>query len=111
MTKSNEQMKKFRSPFNTEFASKSDNADRGSYEETNTKVLNYDGDFSVTYGKLINEKHMINAVGGMRLSQNGSDKAGIRCKVLSMMSFLIRPLLWVIKRTERQLIWIPRIVR
>ena len=78
LTKSNEQMKKFRSPFNTEFASKSDNADRGSYEETNTKVLNYDGDFSVTYGKLINEKHMINTVGGMRLSQNGSDKSGYK---------------------------------
>ncbi|MCM1032046.1 MAG: SusC/RagA family TonB-linked outer membrane protein, partial [Oscillibacter sp.] len=78
LTKSNEQGRKFRSPFNTEFASKDDNADKGSYEETNTKILNYDGDLSVTYGKLFNEKHMVNAVGGMRFSQNGSNRSGYK---------------------------------
>lgn len=71
-------MKKFRSPFNSEFASKSNNADKGSYEEENTQILNYDGELSITYGKLFNEKHMVNAVGGMRLNQNGSKKSGYK---------------------------------
>ena len=78
LTKSNEQMKKFRSPFNTEFKSQADIANKGSYEERNTQNLNYDGDFSLTYGKLFNEKHMVNVVGGMRLSQNGSNNSAYK---------------------------------
>ena len=78
LTKSNEQMKKFRSPFNTEFNSQADIANKGSYEERNTQNLNYDGDFSLTYGKLFNEKHMVNVVGGMRLSQNGSNNSAYK---------------------------------
>ena len=78
LTKSNEQMKKFRSPFNTEFNSQVDIANKGSYEERNTQNLNYDGDFSLTYGKLFNEKHMVNVVGGMRLSQNGSNNSAYK---------------------------------
>ena len=78
LTKSNEQMKKIRSPFNTEFNSQADIANKGSYEERNTQNLNYDGDFSLTYGKLFNEKHMVNVVGGMRLSQNGSNNSAYK---------------------------------
>lgn len=78
LTKSNEQMKKFRSPFNTEFNSQADIVNKGSYEERNTQNLNYDGDFSLTYGKLFNEKHMVNVVGGMRLSQNGSNNSAYK---------------------------------
>lgn len=78
LTKSNEQMKKFRSLFNTEFNSQADIANKGSYEERNTQNLNYDGDFSLTYGKLFNEKHMVNVVGGMRLSQNGSNNSAYK---------------------------------
>ena len=78
LTKSNEQMKKFRSPFNTEFNSQAAIANKGSYEERNTQNLNYDGDFSLTYGKLFNEKHMVNVVGGMRLSQNGSNNSAYK---------------------------------
>lgn len=43
-----------------------------------TQNLNYDGDFSLTYGKLFNEKHMVNVVGGMRLSQNGSNNSAYK---------------------------------
>ena len=78
LTKSNEEMKKFRSPFYTEFNSQADIANKGSYEERNTQNLNYDGDFSLTYGKLFNEKHMVNVVGGMRLSQNGSNNSAYK---------------------------------
>lgn len=73
LTKSNERMKKFRSPFNSEFDSQTDIANKGSYEERNTQDLDYDSELSLTYGKLFREKHMVNAVGGMRLSQKGSN--------------------------------------
>ena len=76
LTKSNERMKKFRSPFNSEFDSKKEIADKGRYEEQNTQNLNYDGELSLTYGKLFREKHMINVVGGMRFSQKGADYSG-----------------------------------
>ncbi len=58
----------FRSPFNTEFVG-IDVLERGRYDETNGKNVNYDGDFSLTYGKLFAEKHMLNAVVGGRLEQ------------------------------------------
>ena len=38
--------------------------------------MSYDGDFNVTYGKLFNEKHMVNAVGGIRLASNQAKSSG-----------------------------------
>jgi TonB-linked SusC/RagA family outer membrane protein len=58
----------FRSPFNTEFVN-TDALERGKYDETNGKNLNYDGDFSLTYGKLFADKHTLNAVAGARMEQ------------------------------------------
>jgi TonB-linked SusC/RagA family outer membrane protein len=58
----------FRSPFNTEFESTTV-LEKGSYDESNGKTINYDGDFSLTFGKLFAQKHMINAVAGMRMEQ------------------------------------------
>ncbi|SMG10130.1 TonB-linked outer membrane protein, SusC/RagA family [Sphingobacterium psychroaquaticum] len=58
----------FRSPFNTEFLG-TDALERGRYSETNGKNINYDGDLSVTFGKLLGGKHMINAVAGTRMEQ------------------------------------------
>lgn len=59
---------RFRSPFNSEFAN-TDVLHQGSFTETNGKTNNYDGDLTLTYGKLLANKHMVNAVAGMRLSQ------------------------------------------
>ncbi len=59
----------FRSPFNTEFL-QTDVLQRGRYDETNGKDVNYDGDLSLTFGKLFAARHMINAVAGMRMEQN-----------------------------------------
>ncbi|MFD2896944.1 SusC/RagA family TonB-linked outer membrane protein [Sphingobacterium arenae] len=59
----------FRSPFNTEFI-EIDVLERGRYNESNGKNVNYDGDFSLTYGKLLADKHMVNAVAGARMEQN-----------------------------------------
>lgn len=62
----------FRSPFNSEFA-RVDPTLQGTYTENNNRQLNYDGDFTLTYGKLLAEKHMVNVVAGMRLNQVSMD--------------------------------------
>lgn len=59
----------FRSPFNTEFL-QTELLQRGRYDETNGKNINYDGDLSLTFGKLFADRHMVNAVAGMRMEQN-----------------------------------------
>jgi len=64
----------FRSPFNVEFIS-SNELERGRYSETNGKTLNYDGDFSLTYGKLFAAKHTVNAVAGMRMEQASREQS------------------------------------
>lgn len=64
----------FRSPFNVEFIS-ADALERGRYSETNGKTLNYDGDFSLTYGKLFAAKHTVNAVAGMRMEQASREQS------------------------------------
>jgi TonB-linked SusC/RagA family outer membrane protein len=64
----------FRSPFNTEFEG-SNEFERGTYDESNGKSINYDGDFSLTYGKLFAEKHMVNAVIGGRMEQATSQES------------------------------------
>ncbi|RZM26849.1 MAG: SusC/RagA family TonB-linked outer membrane protein [Pedobacter sp.] len=59
----------FRSPFNTEFIN-TDALQRGRYNENNGKDVNYDGDLSLTFGKVFAEMHTVNAVAGMRMEQN-----------------------------------------
>jgi TonB-linked SusC/RagA family outer membrane protein len=58
----------FRSPFNSEFAS-AEPLRQGTFFESNDRQLNYDGDLSLTYGKLLGRNHMLNVVAGMRLNQ------------------------------------------
>ncbi|WP_432712373.1 SusC/RagA family TonB-linked outer membrane protein [Pedobacter sp.] len=59
----------FRSPFNIEFET-IDALEKGKYSETNGKNMNYDGDFSLTFGKVFAEKHTLNMVAGMRMEQS-----------------------------------------
>ncbi len=65
----------FLSPFNSQFAGL-EAAKKGSYNETNTQSLKYDGDISLTYGKVFNENHLINAVTGIRFDENSSVYSG-----------------------------------
>ncbi|MES2827066.1 MAG: SusC/RagA family TonB-linked outer membrane protein [Bacteroidota bacterium] len=58
----------FRSPFDVEFES-TDVLRKGRYTEGNGKSTRFDSDFSLTFGKLYAEKHMLNAVAGMRAEQ------------------------------------------
>lgn len=59
----------FRSPHLSEFATSPDD-EKGSYTQTNTDATSYDGDINVTYGQLLKEKHMVNAVVGMQVSSS-----------------------------------------
>ncbi|MGN7819974.1 SusC/RagA family TonB-linked outer membrane protein [Chitinophaga sp. 22536] len=43
--------------------------ERGSYTGNQTAVFNYDGELTAIYGKLINNRHQINAVGGWKFQQ------------------------------------------
>ena len=65
----------FRSPFNSEFIAV-DVLQQGTYNENNSEEMNYDGDFSFTYGKLLNGRHMVNAVAGVRMNQLESEMSG-----------------------------------
>ncbi|WP_257666825.1 SusC/RagA family TonB-linked outer membrane protein [Parapedobacter tibetensis] len=67
----------FNSPFNSQFEGV-DDLRKGTYEESNSKRLNYDGDLSLTYGKLLADKHMVNAVGGMRMEQASTQQSAYR---------------------------------
>jgi len=69
----------FRSPFNTEFVN-TDFLERGRYDEINGRDMNYDGDFSLTYGKLFAEKHMFNAVLGGRMEQASTRQSAFQVR-------------------------------
>jgi TonB-linked SusC/RagA family outer membrane protein len=61
----------FRSPFNSEFTGR-DPLRQGTFFESNERQNNYDGDLTLTYGKLFGNKHMVNAVAGTRINQVAS---------------------------------------
>lgn len=65
----------FKSPKESAFSGTKE-SERGSYNETNGDVLSYDADVNATFGKLIAEKHMINAVGGMQVSSSKNKSSG-----------------------------------
>ncbi len=59
----------FSSPFNSEYIDAA-SEERGRYSESNSSAWNYDGDFSLTYGKLFAEKHQLNAMVGARFTDS-----------------------------------------
>lgn len=67
----------FRSPFNIEYET-IDPLEKGRYTENNGKNMNYDGDFSLTFGKLYAKKHMLNLVAGMRLEQSNRQQSAFQ---------------------------------
>jgi TonB-linked SusC/RagA family outer membrane protein len=71
---SDDQQKVYRSPYCSDFIDAAE-AIRGRYTEKNTGNTNYDGDFSFNYGELLNEKHMLSAVGGLRMSSNSTESS------------------------------------
>lgn len=59
----------FRSPEDTAF-DQVELLKRGSYNDNRTESLSYEGDFTVTYGQLLKEKHLINAVMGVAFQES-----------------------------------------
>ncbi len=57
------------SPIHTQFDDMGE-TEKGLYTNTQIKELVYEGDVAVTFGKLIADKHMVNAVGGFNFSNN-----------------------------------------
>lgn len=58
----------FTSPDNTDY-DRSELLNKGFYSDNRGESFSYDGDFTVTYGKLVNGKHQINAVMGMAMNE------------------------------------------
>ena len=69
VSKSVSKQEQFKSPKASNFTGTEENK-KGSYNETNGDVLSYDADINATFGKLIADKHMVNAVGGMQVSSS-----------------------------------------
>ena len=77
VSKSVSKQEVFQSPKASVFYGKSEK-EKGSYSETNGDVLSYDGDLNATFGKLFDNKHMVNAVVGMQVSDNKNKISGFR---------------------------------
>ena len=75
ISKSTDRGEVFKSPNASDYAETA-STERGSYQETRDENLSYDGDLNVTYAKLFNEVHMVNAVGGIRLASSKSQSSG-----------------------------------
>src|SRR5690606_12063499 len=69
----------FRSPFNTEFMN-TDALERGRYTETNGKNVNYDGDAILTFGKVFDDRHTLNAVAGIRLEHAARQQSAFQVR-------------------------------
>ena len=69
LTKTTSVSESFRSPEDTAFE-QVELLKRGSYNDSRTEMLSYEGDFTVTYGQLLAEKHQINAVLGIAFQEN-----------------------------------------
>lgn len=65
----------FTSPSDTQFDGE-EILKKGRYENTSDKGFSYDGDFTVTFGKLIREKHQLNAVLGASMAESTSVTKG-----------------------------------
>ena len=75
ISKSTDRGEVFKSPNASDYVETA-STERGSYRETRNENLSYDGDLNVTYAKLFNEVHMVNAVGGIRLASSKSQSSG-----------------------------------
>lgn len=75
ISKSTDRGEVFKSPNASDYAETA-STECGSYRETRDENLSYDGDLNVTYAKLFNEVHMVNAVGGIRLASSKSQSSG-----------------------------------
>lgn len=69
LTKQDDDEQSRLSPLHTQFDDMGE-TEKGLYTNTQIKELVYEGDVAVTFGKLLAQKHMLNAVGGFNFSNN-----------------------------------------
>lgn len=69
LTKQDDDEQSRLSPQHTQFDDMGE-TEKGLYSHTQIKELVYEGDIAVTYGKLFDKKHMVNAVGGFNFSNS-----------------------------------------
>ncbi len=65
----------FKSPKHPDFIGTTE-LERGSYSESYNRTFSYDGDLTVTFGKLFAEKHQVNIVGGWKFQQTTNRSGG-----------------------------------
>lgn len=92
ISKSTDRGEVFKSPNASDYAETA-STERGSYRETRDENLSYDGDLNVTYAKLFNEVHMVNAVGEfvwLRANHNPvvTSLSGLSMTVIQILLFL-----------------------
>jgi TonB-linked SusC/RagA family outer membrane protein len=75
LTKSNTDNETFLSPLNTRY-DLVDPVRRGQFQSASNNAFQYEGEFAATFGKLIREVHLINAVAGWNLSENSATQKG-----------------------------------
>lgn len=66
---SNEKGVIFKSPFLSDYV-ETDNLNKGRYSEASTSRLNYNGEAALSYTNMLSEKHQINAIVGLRFSDD-----------------------------------------
>ena len=69
LNKNNKDSHIFKSPELSEFDDKEETK-RGSYKKNTESTFSYDGELTITYGALLGERHMINAVGGWKFNSS-----------------------------------------
>ena len=75
LTKTNATAEERLSPLHSDFDSMSD-TEKGSYDHSVTDTWKYEGDLSVTYGRLFGEEHMVNLVAGFNFSNTSTTMNG-----------------------------------
>lgn len=79
INRSNTETEEFHSPDATRFEGV-DVLKKGSYTTRESESTSYQGDISVTFGKLLNNRHMINVVGGASINQTMTVSKGFEAE-------------------------------
>ena len=75
ISKNADESESFTSPEDTRY-DKTDILNKGAYSNSRSDIWSYDGEFSMTYGQLIAEKHQLNLVAGVSLNESNSSSKG-----------------------------------
>lgn len=75
----NSRSKVFKSPYNSEYVDVV-SEEQGSYRESNSVSWTYNGDASLSYGKLFAEKHQVNVILGATFTQADNEASAFRLK-------------------------------